>query len=148
MKLILTAEVPGLGGPGEVVEVRDGYARNYLVPRRLAMVATRGAEKQVEQIRRAREVREVRDLGQAREIARELAGLEVRLPTRAGQGGRLFGSVNQADIAGAVRAAGGPNLDRRRIDLAEPIKTLGSHRLSVRLHPEVTATLTVEVIPA
>ena len=96
MKLILTQEVGNLGGPGDLVEVKDGYGRNYLVPRGLAIVATRGAEKQVSQIRRAREVRDIRDLGQAREVAASLAALPVRLSVRAGNGGRLFGSVTSA----------------------------------------------------
>jgi large subunit ribosomal protein L9 len=147
MRLILTQEVTGLGGPGDVVEVRDGYGRNYLVPRGLAMVATRGAEKQIAQIRRAREVREVRDLGQAQAIAAQLRSLPVRLPGRAGQGGRLFGSVTAADVADAVLAAGGPKLDRRRIELHNPIKALGRHLVSVRLHPEVVAEVHVEVVP-
>ncbi|MBA3523018.1 MAG: 50S ribosomal protein L9, partial [Geodermatophilaceae bacterium] len=99
MRLILTQEVTGLGTPGDVVEVKDGYGRNYLVPRGLAMKATRGAEKQVATIRRAREVREVRDLGQANEIKRELEGLSVQLSARSGSGGRLFGSVTPADVA-------------------------------------------------
>lgn len=148
MKLILTREVAGLGSPGDVVEVKDGYGRNYLLPQGLAIRSTRGAEKQVAAIRRAREVREVRDLGQARGIAAELAALRVELPTRAGSGGRLFGSVSAAVIAEAVRAAGGPALDKRRIEVSTPIKTIGSHPVSVRLHPEVTATVNVEVVPA
>src|SRR5690349_17236896 len=102
MKLILTQEVTGLGSPGDLVEVRDGYGRNYLVPRGLAMVATRGAQKQVDSIRRGREARDIRDLGQAREVAGELSSLPVRLPTRAGAGGRLFGSITAADIVQAV----------------------------------------------
>ncbi len=146
MKLILTQEVSGLGGPGDVVEVRDGYGRNYLVPRGLAMRATRGAEKQVAVIRRAREVREVRDLGHARELARELAALEVQLPTRAGSGGRLFGSVTAADVVSAVQSAGGPVLDKRRVELDAPIKVLGTHSVSVKLHPEVHAKVNVEVV--
>lgn len=148
MKLILTQEVTGVGSPGEIVEVRDGYGRNYLIPQGYAMRWTRGAESQVTAIRRAREVREIRDLGQAREIADSLATLDVRLPSRAGQGGRLFGSVTTADVVAAVKAAGGPALDRRRIEISEPIKTVGSHRVSVRLHPDVTAALAVEVVPA
>jgi large subunit ribosomal protein L9 len=147
MRLILTQEVTGLGSPGDVVEVKDGYGRNYLVPRGYAMKATKGAEKEVAALRRARETRDIRDLDQARSIASQLASLPVRLPVRAGQGGRLFGSVTPADIAEAVVAAGGPQLDRRRLEL-DPIKTVGSHRVSVRLHPEVEATMTVEVVPA
>jgi large subunit ribosomal protein L9 len=148
MKLILTQEVSGLGEPGDVVEVRDGYGRNYLVPRGLAMRWTRGGEKQVADIRRAREVREVRDLGDAREISTRLASLPVQLETRAGQNGRLFGSVTPADIVAAVQRAGGPQLDRRRIELVDPIKTVGSHQVRVRLHPDVTATLSVDIVPA
>ncbi len=146
MKLILTQEVPGLGGPGDVVDVAAGYGRNYLVPRKYAIVATKGAEKQVSQIRRAREVREIRDLGQAQEMAKELGTLAVSLSTRAGKEGRLFGSVTAADVANAVTKAGGPSLDRRRIELPTPIKTLGTHTVSVRLHPEVAATIKIDVV--
>jgi large subunit ribosomal protein L9 len=145
MKLILTQEVGSLGGPGDLVEVKDGYGRNYLVPQGLAILATRGAEKQVAQIRRARDVREIRDLGQAREVAAELAALPVKLTVRAGNGGRLFGSVTASDVADAVVKAGGPKLDRRRIELAEPIKLVGQHTATVRLHPEVTESIAVDV---
>nr|MDT0664807.1 50S ribosomal protein L9 [Micromonospora sp. DSM 115978] len=148
MKLILTQEVPGLGSPGDVVEVADGYGRNYLVPRRFAIVATRGAERQVAQIKRARSAREVRDLGHAQEIAGELSGLSVKLTSRAGKEGRLFGSITPADVTDAVSAAGGPSGDRRKVALKAPIKSLGSHTVAVHLHPEVTATLTVEVVSA
>jgi large subunit ribosomal protein L9 len=148
MKLILTQEVTGLGAPGDVVEVAGGYGRNYLVPRGLAMHWTRGAEKQIELIQRARSAREIRGLDDARDAAGRLASLDVRLQTRAGSGGRLFGSVSPADIAAAVKAAGGPELDRRRIEIKNPIKTVGAHQVSVRLHPEVTATLEVLVTGA
>ncbi len=145
MKLILTNEVTGLGGPGDVVEVAGGYGRNYLVPRGLAMRWTRGAEKQIELIKRARAARDIRGLDDAREAAKRLSGTTVRLRVRAGASGRLFGSVSPSDIADAVRAAGGPELDRRRIEVATPIRTVGSHQVTVRLHPEVNATLDVEV---
>ena len=148
MKLILTQEVTGLGAPGDVVEVAGGYGRNYLVPRGLAMRWTRGAEKQKELIQRSRSAREIRGLDDARDAASRLATLDVRLQTRAGGGGRLFGSVSPADIAAAVRAAGGPELDRRRIEIKNPIKTVGAHQVTVRLHPEVTATLDVLVTGA
>jgi large subunit ribosomal protein L9 len=148
MKLILTQEVTGLGGPGDVVEVAGGYGRNYLVPRRLAMHWSRGAEKQIELIKRARSAREIRGVDDAKDAASRLASLQVRLQTRAGSGGRLFGSVSPSDIAAAVKAAGGPELDRRRIEIKNPIKTVGAHQVSVRLHPEVTATLDVEVAGA
>jgi large subunit ribosomal protein L9 len=148
MKLILTQEVTGLGGPGDVVEVAGGYGRNYLVPRGLAMRWTRGAQKQIELIKRARSAREIRGLDDAREAAGRLASLRVRLETRAGSGGRLFGSVSPSDIAAAVKAAGGPELDRRRIEIKSPIKTVGAHQVTVRLHPEVAATLDVEIAGA
>ncbi len=148
MKLILTQDVTGLGAPGDVVEVAPGYGRNYLVPQGLAILATRGAEKQIATIRRAREVREVRDLGQANEIKAQLAGLKVRLPARSGDGGRLFGSVTSTDVVEAVNKAGGPKLDRRLIRLAAPIKALGNHTVTVKVHPEVEATLNLEVVAA
>jgi large subunit ribosomal protein L9 len=149
MKVILTGEVRGLGSPGDIVEVKDGYGRNFLVPRGLAMRWTRGAETQVASLRRGREQREIRDLGQAREVAAQLAALDVRLSSRAGSGGRLFGSITAGDVVAAVRSAGGPALDRHRVELpAAHIKTLGTHPVSVRLHPEVVATLDVEVVPA
>ena len=145
MKLVLTQEVTGLGSPGEVVEVAGGYGRNYLIPRKLAMRWTRGAEKQIDSITRARSARDIRGLDDAKQAAGELEKLTVRLSTRAGASGRLFGSVSPADIAAAVRAAGGPELDRRRIEIANPIRTVGRHQVTVRLHPEVTATLDVDV---
>jgi large subunit ribosomal protein L9 len=148
MKLILTQEVSGLGAPGDVVEVAAGYGRNYLVPRGLAMRWSRGAEKQIELIKRARAAREIRSVDDARVTAERLAGLRVRVQTRAGSGGRLFGSISTSDIAAAVKAAGGPELDRRKIEIGNPIKTVGAHQIAVRLHPEVSATVEVEVVSA
>jgi len=145
MKLILTQEVTGLGTPGDVVEVKAGYGRNYLVPRRLAMPWTRGSEQQIEMIKRARSAREIRSLDDAKQAASRLSGLRVRLQTRAGSGGRLFGSISTADIAAAVKTAGGPELDRLKIEVRNPIKTIGSHQVAVRLHPEVSASLEIEV---
>jgi len=145
MKLILTQEVSGLGAPGDIVEVAPGYGRNYLVPRGLAMNWTRGAQKQIDLITRARATREIRSLDDARDAAARLGSMTVRLQTRAGAGGRLFGSISTGDIAEAVQQAGGPALDKRKIEVRNPIKTVGAHQVSVRLHPEVSATLTVEV---
>ena len=147
MKLILTQEVSGLGAPGDVVEVKDGYGRNFLVPRGVAMRWSRGGEKQVSAIRRGREVREVRDQGQAAGIKSELERLDVRIPVRAGSGGRLFGAVTVADIVEAVSRAGGPAVDKRRVEVGSPIKTVGAHQVTVRLHPEVAATVSVQVVP-
>ena len=146
MKLILTQEVTGLGSPGDVVEVAGGYGRNYLIPRKLAMPWTRGAEKQIDSITRARSARQIRGVDDAKQAAGELQGLTVRLTTRAGASGRLFGSVSPADIAAAVRGAGGPDLDKRRIEITNPIKTVGAHQVAVRLHPEVSASLDVEIV--
>ena len=143
MKLILTQEVTGLGSSGDTVEVKGGYARNYLLPRGLAIQATRGAEKQIESLRRARAAREVRSQEEATAVAGQLSGLTVRVPAR-----RLFGRVTTADVAAAVTAAGGPELDRRRIELPSSIKTTGQHTVSVRVHPEVSTQLQIEVVPS
>ncbi len=148
MKIILTQEVSGLGSPGDVVEVKDGYGRNYLLPQGFAMRWTRGAERQIEQIKRARRAREIRDLGQAQEVAEQLQSLRVNLAARAGAQGRLFGSVTANDVVTAVKEAGGPELDRRRVELPGPIKAVGSYPIKVRLHPEVTATFTLNVTAA
>ena len=145
MKLILTQEVTGLGSSGDTVEVKGGYGRNYLLPRGLAMIATRGAEKQVASLRRARAARDVRTLEEAQAIAGRLSGLTVTLPARSGDGGRLFGRITTADVAAAVTAAGGPELDRRRIELPNSIKTVGTHTVTVRVHPEVSVPVTLDV---
>ena len=146
MKLILTQEVGDLGAPGDVVDVASGYGRNYLIPRGFAMPWSRGAEKQIELIKRARSAREIRGAEDAKVIADGLEELHVRMRRRAGGNGRLFGSVGPADIAEAVREAGGPVLDRRRIEVRDPIKTLGSHQVRVRLHPEVTAWVDIDIV--
>ena len=145
MKLILTQEVSGLGAPGDVVDVAAGYGRNYLIPRGFAMNWTRGAEKQIDLIKRARAAREIRSVEDAQVAKARLEGLQVRMRRRAGNSGRLFGSVGSADIAAAVREAGGPELDRRRIEVRDPIKTVGSHQVRVRLHPDVSAAVDIEV---
>jgi large subunit ribosomal protein L9 len=145
MKLILTREVAGLGLAGDIVEVADGYGRNFLVPRGAAITWTKGAEKQIAQIKRARDAREIRDLGHAREIKADLEKLNVSISARAGKDGRLFGSISANDIAAAVRNAGGPTLDRKRIRVDEHIKSLGAHSVTVELHPDVVATIPVTV---
>ena len=148
MKLILQQEVPGLGSAGDVVEVKDGYGRNYLIPRGAAIRWTRGAERQIESIRKARQSREIRDLDTAEDVRQRLEGLNVQLQVRAGESGRLFGAVTPADIAAAVKSSGGPEVDKRRIEVGNPIKTLGVHQVAIRLHDEVAAGLNVNVIPA
>jgi large subunit ribosomal protein L9 len=148
MKVILTQEVSGLGTPGDVVEVKDGYGRNYLLPQGFAIGWTRGAEKQVTSIKRARSAREIRDLGHAKEVKAELEALKVSLQARAGTGGRLFGSVTPGEVQQAVKAAGGPDLDKRRIELPGHIKSLGQYEVKVRLHPDVTAAFALNVVAA
>ncbi|MCG8924785.1 50S ribosomal protein L9 [Lentzea sp. DG1S-22] len=150
MKLILTADVSGLGAPGDIVEVKDGYGRNYLLPRGLAIVATRGAQKQIQVITRAQDTRRVRDLDHAKEIKAALEGLGgVTLTAKAASGSKkLFGSVTSSDVAAAVKSAGGPVLDKRAIELPGHIKTTGKHSVTVRLHPEVTVALPLNVTSA
>ena len=147
-KIILTNEVSGLGAAGDVVEVKSGYARNYLIPRGFAIAWTKGGEKDVEQIRRARRIREIHSLEDANAVKAQLQSVKVKLSTRAGDTGRLFGSITPADIAAAIKAAGGPVVDKRRVEVTSPIKTLGGHKVSVRLHPEVTVVLDLEVVAA
>ena len=146
MKVILQQEVRSLGGPGDVVEVADGYARNFLIPRKLAQPATKGAMKQVSTIRRTREVREIRDREKAEELAAQLGALQIRVPAKAGDGGRLFGQVTPQAVADAIAKAGGPKVDKRRLHMDGPIKSLGVHQASLRLHPEVEANLNIEVV--
>ncbi|MDT0320115.1 MULTISPECIES: 50S ribosomal protein L9 [unclassified Streptomyces] len=145
MRIILTSEVAGLGTAGDVVEVKDGYARNYLLPRGAAIRWTKGGQQDVEQIRRGRKIREIASIEQANDVKAQIEGVTVRLKVRAGTGGRLFGSVTPADIVAAVKAAGGPDVDKRRIELRTPIKSLGAHRVTVRLHPEVAANVGLQV---
>ena len=147
MKIILTADVPNLGAPGDIVEVKDGYGRNYLLPRKLAIVATRGAEKQVETIQRAQKARQIRDLGHAKEVAGDLGKRTITVKAKAaGDSGRLFGSITASDIVDAVRAAGGPALDKRAVEVSSQIKTVGTHPITVRLHPEVTTQVEITVV--
>jgi len=148
MKIILTQEVSGLGTPGDIVEVKDGFGRNYLLPQGFAIAWNKGAEKQVAGIKRARQAREIRDLGHAKEVKAQLESLNVKLGARAGEGGRLFGSVTPVEIVAAVKAAGGPALDRRRVELNGHIKALGPHQVQVKLHPEVTVKFAVNVVAA
>jgi large subunit ribosomal protein L9 len=148
MKIILTQEISGLGTPGDVVEVRDGYGRNYLLPQGFAMAWTKGGEKQVTSIRRARSAREIRDLGHANEVKAQLEALTVSLTARAGTGGRLFGSVTPTEVHQAVLAAGGPDLDRRRIELPGHIKAVGQYQVQVRLHSQVIASFALTVTGA
>jgi len=148
MKLILTQEVTGLGAPGDVVEVKDGYGRNFLIPRGEAMRWTRGAEKTIEYIKNARNARAVRDHDQAEGIKAKLEASPVQVKVRAGEGGRLFGAVSVTDIAEALSSTSGQEVDKRTIAVGNPIKSLGAHEVTVRLHDEVSATVALNVIPA
>src|SRR6202012_3488221 len=148
IKLILTQEVDGIGAPGDVIDVAAGYGRNYLLPRGFAISWTRGGAKQVELIKRARSARAIRTPADAQQAGRPRQRLSVRLKRRAGSNGRLFGSVGATDIAEAVRTAGGPELDRRKIFVPDPIKAAGSYKVQVRLHPEGTASVGIQVTGA
>lgn len=145
-KVILTHEVTNLGEPGDIVEVKDGYARNYLLPRHFAIRFSRGAAKQVESIRAARAARAIHDLEDAQSLASKLQANAINVSVRAGDGGRLFGAVTVAAIADAIEAAVGAGVDKRRIDVGQPIKSLGAHEVSVRVHPELTAAVRLNVI--
>jgi large subunit ribosomal protein L9 len=145
MKVVLRADVEHLGQKGDLVDVADGYARNFLVPRGLALRATAGIQKQADAMRRNRDARDRRERETAQAIADQLTPT-IQIQARAGEGGRLFGSVTSSDIAAAVLAQLGVDVDRRHITLDEPLKELGVSEVAVRLHPEVTATLHVEVV--
>ncbi len=148
MKIILTQEVTGLGGPGDVVEVKDGYGRNYLLPRGAAVRWTRGGEKTVEALQRSRASKAVRDTEHADEIKTKLEANAVNVKVRAGEGGRLFGAVTTTEIADAITAVSGEKVDRRTIVVVNPIKSLGAHEVTVKLHDEVSATVALNVVPA
>ena len=148
MKLILTTDVAGVGAPGDIVEVSDGFGRNFLLPQRKAIVATKGAEKQVATIRRAQLAREIRGTEHANEVKQALEKLSGKLTITArttGDGTKLFGSITCLDVAAAIKAADGPSLDKRAIDTGGHIKSGGSHPVSVKLHPGVTATVALLV---
>jgi large subunit ribosomal protein L9 len=149
MKLILTADVDNLGAVGDTVEVKDGFGRNYLLPRGMAIVASRGAQKQADEIRRARDTKTVRDREHAIEIKSAIQALSpVALPVKtASDSGKLFGSVTAGDVVAAIKKAGGPNLDRRIVRLPKShIKAVGTHPVSVHLHPEVDLEFALEVV--
>jgi large subunit ribosomal protein L9 len=151
MKIILTQEVTGLGAPGDIVEVKDGYGRNFLIPRGFGIRWTRGGEKTIDSIKAARSSREVRDLDHAKEIKAKLESTTFSLPVRAGEGGRLFGAVTVSDIASAIEkdlGAAGTSFDKRKILVGNPIKSLGSHQVTVKVHDEVDATVNLDVVTA
>ncbi|NYG06957.1 large subunit ribosomal protein L9 [Phycicoccus badiiscoriae] len=146
MKVILTHEVSSLGTAGDVVDVKDGYARNFLFRRGLATAWTKGGQKQVDAIAKGREVRAINSLEEAKSIKGNLENKAVKVVAHAGDSGRLFGAISTADIAAAVKAAGGPELDKRKIEVLTPIKSVGNHEALIRLHPEVQAKVTLDVV--
>ncbi|MGF9662009.1 50S ribosomal protein L9 [Arthrobacter crystallopoietes] len=145
-KLILTHEVTGLGTAGDVVEVKNGYARNYLLPRGFALTWSKGGEKQVESIKAARAAREIASLEEAQQLAATLSAKPVKLTVKAGESGRLFGTVKQGDIAAAVEAAGLGSIDKRKVELPEHIKSVGNYQANVRLHEDVSAVIDLQVV--
>ena len=147
-RIILTNEVSGLGAAGDVVEVKNGFARNYLIPQGLAVAWTRGGEKQVDQIKSARAAREHATLEEAQALKAALESTRVTLVAKAGKEGRLFGSVTTADVAEAVAAAGLGSVDRRVIELAAPIKLVGEHEATVKLRDGLIAVVTLQVVAA
>src|SRR5579884_3789023 len=148
MRVVLRTDLDHVGKRGDIVDVADGYARNYLLPKGHAIVATTGVTAQAASMRKARDLKDAKDREAAEVVARTLVPMVIRIPAKAGAEGRLFGSVTAADVAEAVAAQAGTDLDRRRLDLHEPIKSLGVHEVPVKLHPEVEFRITVEVVSA
>ena len=146
MKVVLRDDVENVGRKGDLIEVTDGFARNYLVPRGLAMKATKGVVQQSEAMRRNRAARDARDRESAQALADQLSGKRIEIRARAGEGGRLFGSVTAADVVDAVRSQTGVELDRRKTQLAEPLKELGPAEVPVKLHSDVEVTLELDVV--
>lgn len=146
MKVLLRSDVDGVGKRGDIVDVSKGFARNFLFPTGRALVASVGTERQATAMRRARDLRDARDREAAKTVAEVLAGAQVVVKARAGTAGRLFGSVTASDVAQAVAAQTGAVVDRRKIHLTEPIKSLGTHVVPVGLHSDVHVELTVEVV--
>ena len=146
MKLILRADVAGVGKKGDIIDVSDGYARNYLMPKGLAILATDGALAQAASMRRSRDVRDARDRSAAEDVATALVQAVVKVTARAGAGGRLFGSVTTADVVAAVAEQTGIELDRRKLHLDEPIRSVGIHQVPAKLHADVEFPITVEVV--
>lgn len=147
-KLILTNEVAGLGSAGDVIEVKNGYARNYLIPQGFAVAWTRGGEKQVASIRAARDARAIHDHEEAVALKNNLESNNVKLSVKAGAEGRLFGAVKPADVADAVKTAGLGDLDKRKIHITSPIKAVGEHEATIRLRDDLTAVITLQVVAA
>jgi large subunit ribosomal protein L9 len=148
VQIVLRSDVGGVGKKGDILDVADGYARNYLIPRGVAFRASAGVTAQAQAMRRSRDLRDAKDRESAEAVARKLVPMVIKLPVKSGPGGRLFGSVTVSDVADAVAAQAGIELDRRRLRTDEPIKTVGTHEVAVKLHSDVEFRLNVEVVPA
>lgn len=148
MKVLLRADVPGVGRRGDIVKVAGGFARNFLLPEGRAIVATEGVTGQAEQMRRKRDLREAQDRGAAESQAQILAGATIPISARAGSGGRLFGSIGPVDVAEAIKAAKGVEVDRRHVILPDHIKETGTFEVTVELFNDVTTVVSVEVSAA
>jgi large subunit ribosomal protein L9 len=148
MKLVLRSDVNGLGKRGDLIDVADGYARNFLIPGGQAIAATPKIEDQAKSMRRSRDVKDARDREGAETVARKLVPMVIKISARAGPEGRLFGSVTTQDVVEAVLEQAGVVLERRRVVAGETIRSVGTHEVGVRLHPEVEFRITVEVVPA
>jgi large subunit ribosomal protein L9 len=146
VKVILRSDVTDVGKKGDIVEVADGFARNYLVPKGFALKATNGNIEQAASMRRSRDIRDAKDRGAAEEVAQKLVPKVITVKAKAGAEGKLFGSVTSADVAAAVQEQTGIELDRRKLHLDEPIKSLGTHLVATRLHTDVEFAITVEVV--
>jgi len=146
MKLILTTAIDHLGNAGDIVDVRPGYGRNYLLPQGHAIAWTRGAEKQIDTIKRVRDAREVRNIDQAQELRDQIERLKIQVKARASSSGTLFGAITPAALVQAIKAAGGPAVDKDAITIDKPIKTVGAHQIGVKLHGAVTARVPVSIV--
>lgn len=147
-KVILTNEVSGLGSAGDVVEVKNGYARNFLIPKGFAVAWTKGGEKQVDSIRAGREARAMATVEEAQTLKARLEEKPIRIAVKAGKEGRLFGAVKTADVVAAIVSAGLPEVDKRKVEFAGPVRVTGNHEATVRLHGDVVATVTLQVVAA
>jgi large subunit ribosomal protein L9 len=148
MKIVLRSDVDNVGKKGDIIDVADGFARNYLLPKGFAMKATKGVEAQAASMRRSRDLKDAKDREAGETVARKLVPMVIRVSARAGAEGKLFGSITSADVVAAVSEQAGVELDRRKVQLDEPIRTVGTHEVPVRLHSDVQFRITVEVAKA
>jgi large subunit ribosomal protein L9 len=146
MRVVLRADIDKVGKRGDIIDVADGYARNYLLPKGHAILASNGVTEQAAAMRRARDLKDAKDRESAEAVARTLVPMVIRIPARSGPGGKLFGSVTSTDVIDAVAEQAKVSLDRRRVHLDEPIKSLGTHEVPVKLHSDVEFRVTVEVV--